>query len=190
MKLSLIYPKWLVFCLAALLSLAGAPAHAAVQISFYSKEFGTSFPHAFIELKGTDDRTGEVVDANYGFTAKTISPAILAGSVKGEVMSVSKSYLANSDRHFSLMLSDAEYDIVKATIDKWRQLPQPSYNLNKQNCVYFVADVAASLGMRAETPKALMKKPRSYTESLVSANQSWLTAHGAALGARYLKTSK
>jgi hypothetical protein len=168
-----------------LLSLWDAPAHAAVEIRFYSKELGASFPHAFVELEGQDDRTGEKVHANYGFTAKALSPAILMGSVTGDVMSVSASYVRSSDRHFSFVLTDAEYDKVKATIDKWRRLKQPSYNLNRQNCVFFVGDVAASLGMRAETPKALMKKPRSYSEFLVTSNRSWLANRGALLDARY-----
>ena len=162
-----------------------APLQAAVEIRFYSKELGASFPHAFVELEGTDERTGEKIHANYGFTAKTISPAILMGSVTGEVMAVDAGYVRNSDRHFSLTLTDEEHDRVKATIDKWRQLKQPSYNLNRQNCVFFVADVAATLGMKADTPKALMKKPRSYSEYLVSSNSAWLAARNAAIGDRY-----
>ncbi|HWH17108.1 MAG TPA: hypothetical protein VNT77_02030 [Allosphingosinicella sp.] len=184
------HPKWMFLFFVALLSLAATASQAAVRISFYSKELGASFPHAFIELEGTDDRTGAAVRDNYGFTAKTISPAILMGSVTGEVMAVDQAYVRNSDLHFSFVLTDAEYDRVKATIEKWRMLKQPSYNLNRQNCVYFVADVAASLGMRAETPKALMKKPRSFTESLVEANQSWLAARGATLGKRYAEANK
>jgi hypothetical protein len=79
---------------------------------------------------------------------------------------------------------------VKATIEKWRQLKQPSYNLNRQNCVFFVGDVAASLGMKADTPKELMKKPRSYSEYIVSTNREWLAARGANLSARYAEAAK
>ena len=180
----------LIACCALWLALWPAAAEAAVEIRFYSKELGASFPHAFVELEGEDERTGEKVHANYGFTARVLSPAILMGSVTGDVMSVSASYVRSSDRHFSFVLSDAEYDKVKATIEKWRQLKQPSYNLNRQNCVFFVADVAASLGMRADTPKALMKKPRSYSEFLVTSNRSWLAARGASLDARYAEAAR
>jgi hypothetical protein len=172
-----------VFAAAALLLLHPAAALAAVRISFYSHEFGSNFPHAFITLEGVDDRTGEKINANYGFTATHISPAILLGSVKGEVFSrepaKEAAYIAASDRHFSFTMSDAEYDALLARIDKWRTLKQPSYNLNQKNCVHFVADMAAALGMTAETPKALMKKPRSYTEHLTRANLAWLKARGA-----------
>jgi hypothetical protein len=178
---------WLVACL---LAVVAGPAFAAVEIRFYSKELGTSFPHAFVELEGTDERTGKRYDDNYGFTAKAISPAILMGSVTGEVMSVDRGYIKSSHKHFSFTLSPAELDRVLATIDKWRQLKQPSYNLNRQNCVFFVADVAASLGMRADTPKALMKKPTSYSESLVTANRDWLAARKAKLDPRYAGGSK
>ncbi len=164
--------------LSALLLLVPVQGKAAVSITFYSHEFGSSFPHAFISLSGTDDRTGQRIAENYGFTATHISPAILMGSVTGEVMShdavKDSRYIADSDPHFTFVLSDSEYAAVRATIAKWAALKQPSYNLNRQNCVHFVADMAAALGMRADTPKALMKKPRSYTESLTAANRQWL----------------
>lgn len=161
-------------------SMPGA-ALAAVDITFYSKEFGSSFPHAFVAVKGTLDRSGERIETNYGFTATHVSPAVLMGSVQGEIMSVDAKYQAGSDPHFTIRLSDAEFDRVMARVEHWRTLKQPSYNLNRQNCVFFVADIAAALGMTAETPKALMKKPRSYLEMLGRANQTWLAARGAQL---------
>ena len=170
---------------AAFVVLAAPEARAAVEVTFYSHEFGSNFPHAFITLQGSDDRTGEKIDANYGFTATHISPAILMGPVKGEVFSRDPAkdakYIATSDRHFSFRLGDAEYDALKARIGKWQALSQPSYSLNRQNCVHFVADMAASLGMKVETPVALMKKPRSYTEYLTRTNRDWLLARGATI---------
>jgi hypothetical protein len=167
--------------LAVLLLAAPASASAAVEITFLSKEFGTSFPHAYVALEGVLDRSGERIDANYGFTAIHVSPAVLMGSVKGEVMSVDPGYMSKSDRHFTITLSDDDYDRVMAIVERWRTMKQPSYNLNRQNCVFFVAQVAASLGMKADTPNALMKKPRSYLEMLARANQPWLAAREAQL---------
>ena len=69
-------------------------------------------------------------------------------------------------------------------MDNRRNSPQPSYDLKKRNCVFFVADVAAALGLKAETPKALMKKPRSYLQSLVAANRALLTERGAVIDDR------
>lgn len=160
-------------------ALAPASAAAAVAISFYSHEWDNKFPHAFIVLAGTDDRTGALVNDSYGFTAVNVSPAILMGSVKGEVIASKPQYIAASDEHFRFTLTDVEYDSVLATVAKWQTLKQPSYNLNRRNCVFFVADVAAKLGMVADTPPGLMKKPRSYLESLVAANRGWLEARSA-----------
>ncbi|MFL6858134.1 MAG: hypothetical protein ACJ8DZ_07975 [Allosphingosinicella sp.] len=166
---------------AALLLLLGAvPAAAAVQITFYSKELGASFPHAFITLAGTLDRSGERIAKDYGFSAKTLSPAILWGRVAGEVIDDhGANYIAASNRHFTLTLSDADYDKVMATIARWRALPQPSYDLETRNCIHFVADVAASLGMQSAVAKKLVKKPRSYLDKLTEDNRPWLSAHGA-----------
>lgn len=169
------------------LCLAGAPApvRAAVEISFYSHEFGSNFPHAFITLVGDDERTGERIETDYGFSATRASPAVLMGPVQGEVMSLKpdpeRKYLGKSDRHFSIVLTGAEYDAVMATVEKWKTLPQPSYHLNRRNCVYFVADIAAVLGMKSDIPKALAKKPRSYTELLTRTNRDWLVARGATI---------
>jgi hypothetical protein len=165
---------------ALLLALVPASAWAAVDVTFYSKEFGSSFPHAFVIVEGTLERSGERISEDYGFSAKTISPAILFGKVKGEVISDhSPSYVRGSDKHFTLTLTEAEYDALIGAVARWRDYPQPSYDLDKHNCVHFVADLAASLGMKAETPKRLMKKPRSFIESLTETNRGWLTSRGA-----------
>ena len=167
--------------LVLILLIMPAAGHAAVQITFLSKEFGASFPHAYVALEGALDRSGERIDANYGFTAVQVSPAVLLGSVTGEIMSVEAAYMRKSDRHFAITLTDEEFDRVMATVERWRSLKQPSYNLNRQNCVFFVAEVAATLGMKADTPQALMKKPRSYLEMLSRSNQLWLSDRGASL---------
>lgn len=170
---------WLrVLALSCVVGLWCSAASAAVEISFLSKEFGSSFPHAYVALEGTLDRTGEKIDVNYGFTATQVSPAVLMGSVNGEIMSVDKAYMRSSDRHFAITLTDEEYDRVIETVKRWRQLKQPSYNLNRRNCVFFVAEVAAALGMQADTPPPLMKKPRSYLEVLTRANAGWLQLKG------------
>jgi hypothetical protein len=166
---------------AAALAIWAMPASAAVSITFYSKELGASFPHAFVILQGTPDRGGPRVEEDYGFTAKTISPAILWGKVPGEVITDhSPSYVRGSDRHFTLALTDAEYDRAMATVARWRAAKQPSYDLDRHNCVHFVADMAASIGLTADT-RRLMKKPRSFLEALTAANRARLEARGAML---------
>lgn len=174
-------PRALAVLAAAFLALAAAPAWAAVSITFYSKELGASFPHAFVIVEGSLDRGGPAIEEDYGFTAKTISPAILWGKVSGEVITDhSVSYVKGSDRHFTLSLSDAEYDRAMATVARWRATRQPSYDLDRHNCVHFVAEIASSVGLTADT-RRLMKKPRSFLEALTAANRARLEARGATL---------
>ena len=164
------------------LALFATPAFAAVQITFYTKEFGTSFPHTFVILEGTPDRGGPRIAEDYGFSAKTISPAILWGRVGGKVISDhEKSYVDSSDKHFTLALTDEEYDRVMAAVERWRAAKQPSYDLDKANCIHFVGELAAAIGMDAAPRKGLMRKPRSFVEAVTSTNHAWLTARGAVI---------
>jgi hypothetical protein len=174
-------PRLTAFLAAALLAIAAAPGWAAVSITFYSKELGATFPHAFVILEGTPDRGGPRIEEDYGFTAKTVSPAILWGKVAGEVVTDnSAGYNKGSDAHFTVALTDPEYDAVMATIARWRSAKQPSYDLDRHNCVHFVAELAEAIGMTADTGK-LMKKPRSFLETLAERNRDWLTARRATL---------
>jgi hypothetical protein len=145
--------------------LAGLPARAAaaVEIAFYSRELGgNNFPHAFIALRGTVDATGERVDTSFGFTAHSITPALLWGSVQGEVEIEGPHQIAVSARQFALTLSDERYRQVMAVVEAWRHRAQPSYNLNHANCVHFVAALAVAAGLRVEMVPRLLKRPRSF----------------------------
>jgi hypothetical protein len=59
------------------------PAHgsAGVEISCHTHEFGADFPHAYAVLGKSDDRPGQRIDANYGFTATHVDPATWFGAV-------------------------------------------------------------------------------------------------------------
>jgi hypothetical protein len=156
--------------LLGLLCLWCAPAPAAVEIRFHSKDFGVSFPHAFIVLTGTVDATGEPVDANYGFTVRhLIGPSILFGRVQGVVESVGPGFIEGSNRHFSMALTDDQYRQVMELVERWRELPQPSYSLERRNCVSFVAEVATLLGLQAD-PRGLMRRPRAFLDRVRAQN--------------------
>ena len=138
------------------------PARAEVIVSFYSHDFGDRFPHAFIVLKGRIEATGEVVDANYGFTATSVSPAILLGSVKGEVQTSKPDYVAKSDRQFDVIVDDATYARLMAKVAEWGDRKQPSYSLGKRNCVHFVMELAEVVGLKVDRKSKLFKKPKSF----------------------------
>ncbi len=163
--------RMLVWAVAAMLALAAPPAAAAVEIAFYSRELGgNNYPHAFVALRGTLDSTGEEIDASYGFTAKSVTPAILFGSVSGEVVVEGPQQIARSDRQFSLTLTDDQYRAVIGVVEAWRNREQPSYHLNRRNCVHFVGELAEAVGLRVEYVGRLMKRPRSFLQHVRTLN--------------------
>ena len=165
--------------LLVLLLARAAPAAAAVEMSFHSKDFGTTFPHAFIVLTGTVDSTGEAVNTNYGFTIRNlVGPSILLGRVRGVVESVGPGYVQNSNRHFSMVLTDDQFRQVIALVERWRGLPQPSYSLDRRNCVSFVAEVAALLGLEADT-RGVMRRPRAFLDRVRERNAARIAAASA-----------
>lgn len=165
--------KFCVFFAVICLFVAPGHAGAAVEMSFYSRELGGSnFPHAFVTLKGRPDSGGEYIDTSYGFTATTVSPAILWGFVGGKVINEPASYVAKSDRQFTITLSDEQYNSVMTAVERWRSKPQPSYNLNRANCVHFVGELAQAAGLAVTFPKNLMKKPRSFLLSVREENEA------------------
>lgn len=178
-----------ILLLAALL-LWPAVASAKVTLTFYSRELGVYFPHAFVRVTGATDAAPDTsIDANYGFTAKSVTPAILAGPVGGEMKPANPTYVRRSDSHFSLVLSDEQYQQVLAIVKKWEGLPQPSYDLHLANCVFFVGDVARALGMKVDDsqPK-LMSRPRSYIINLIRLNPGFGTITSGGRAERALAT--
>jgi hypothetical protein len=154
-------------------------ASAAVEIHFYSHDFGKEFPHAFVVLKGELDETGETVDTNLGYSALAISPAVLIKSVAGRFDDgiIPQEYIDRSTEHFSLTLSDAEYRSVIAVANAWKARPQPSYNINSANCVHFVSDVLLALRMKGEPRRGLMKSPRSFLDKVAADSRELIAAH-------------
>lgn len=145
-------------------------ANAAVTITFWSQEFGSSFPHAFFTLSGTPEAGGAPVDLSYGFTAKAVTPAILLGTVPGRIDLPTRGYIGNSNAHFSTVLTDAQYARVLALVREWGEEGDHRYNFNRRNCVHFVAEAARRSGLTVVEEKRLMKKPRSFTQSMAAMN--------------------
>ncbi len=166
----------------AMLCFGAGPAQAAVEIGFHSKDFGATFPHAFIVLNGTVDATGQQVQANYGFTVRNrIGPSILFGPVQGVVVSQGPAYVAGSNHHFSMVLTDEQYRRVIAVVERWRALPQPSYRLDRRNCVSFVAEVATMLGLQADQ-RGMMRRPRAFLDRVRQQNLAILATRSASPG--------
>ena len=155
----------------ALLAVCAAlPARADYAIGFYAHELGTQFPHAFFTVKGRPDGGGAEVDTNYGFTAKSVTPAILWGPVDGMVETAKAGYVASSHRLFSLRVADATYARLMAVVARWRDAGPKSYDLGTRNCVHFIGEAARAAGLAVDFPKALMKRPRSYLQHIHDMN--------------------
>lgn len=165
--------------LAALLLWLGSalPAHAAVTITFWSHEFGNDFPHAFFTLRGVPDAGGPPVDINYGYTLKTVTPAVLFGRVPARIDIAKPGYMQGSDAQFSMTLTDAQYREMLSLVAEWAH-PDVDYDLNSRNCVHFVKEAARRLGLTGLDHPKLMKKPRSYVKAVADANRGRVTVIG------------
>lgn len=144
-------------------------ARADVSVTFYSHEFGSSFPHAFFTMKGELDN-GKTVSGAHGFTAVNVSPGILWGSVKGIVKAPSAKYIAKSSPQFTVTINDAQYRKLMGHVSKWKNIPQKSYNLNKRNCVHFVEDAIRLLGYKTNPKTKYRKKPTSFMKEIKKLN--------------------
>ncbi len=162
--------RYLTLLFAAMCCLLPASANAEVTATFYSHDFGDHFPHALVKLRGTVDSTGEVVDTNYGFTAVNTTPAILWGPVNGMIESKDAKYIADSNAHFTLRLTDAQYAQLMALVEQWRTFPQKSYRLNDRNCVHFAMETAALLGLQVNRKSKFFKKPKSFLLEVMALN--------------------
>jgi len=172
----------------ALLLAFAAPARAAVTITFYSHEFalvargGNSyFPHGFVLLSGTTD-SGTPVSANLGFTAKNIFINALWEPITGEMdpTPLPIGYVEGAQQRFALTLTDAQYRAVLAVADKWRNWPQPSYDLDAHNCTLFVKDLAQTVGLSVSEDKKFIRDPIGFLKDVAARNAAILAPNGNA----------
>lgn len=166
-------------CLSLLIAtglFAALPASAQVTVTFWSQEFGQNFPHAFFQLRGVPEAGGEPVDAYFGFTAKAVTPAILWGTVAGRIDRPTANYVQRSNAHFSLTITDAQYNALLALVREWDdKLGDGDYNLNRRNCVHFIAEAMRRAGLEVVEERKLMKKPRSFSQSIAAMNVGRVT---------------
>lgn len=146
-----------------------AAVRAEVTATFWSQELGRNFPHAFFTLHGIR-ADGTSVHVSYGFTAKAITPALLFGTVPGRIEKTSDAYIARSNAHFSVVLSEAQYDAIMKLVAEWGEEGDHRYQLNSRNCVHFVAEAMRRAGLVVIEDQKLMKKPRSFTQSIERLN--------------------
>lgn len=159
---------------------APVAARAEVRLTFWSHDTTNYFPHAFFTMKGTLDATGQVVDDSYGFTLNSIGPSALFGSVPAHMDRTNKKYIRNSDPQFRVTITDAQYASIMTQVAEW-SAPGSKWNLNRRNCVHFVAETARRAGLTVVEDKRLMKKPKSFTKSLIPLNAGRVTVIGTSV---------
>ncbi|MEI9993146.1 MAG: hypothetical protein WDM91_01015 [Rhizomicrobium sp.] len=155
------------------------PAAAAVTISFYAHKLGNKgfwieFPHAYVTLNGTTEIGHLPVKANFGFTPPVVGPSVLWGKVDGVVVGAEDSYVAQDTPYFSFPLTDRQYAAVLAVVARWRDAPQPSYDLDTHNCVIFVKEVAAAVGLSVGGDNAYVRRPAEFLADLQTRNAALL----------------
>ena len=175
----------LALCLMALL--AAPPARAAVTVTFYSHDFRmfgagllANFPHGFIILSGAPDDGTPAVNGNFGFSATDFFVNALWEPVEGglDKNPLPASYVAGADRHFSFPLTDAQYHAVVAVVEKWRSYPQPSYDIDKHNCVTFVKELALAAGLAVSDSPRFIRKPKEFLADIAARNAAFLAPYG------------
>lgn len=163
----------LLLLFAAALSLAWSPAaFAKVVVTFHS--FNGSvlvgrYPHAFVAFDGTL-ADGTKVRENYGFSAKSVTPAILSGPVDSVVFSEKDKWLKKTNRHFSVTVSDAKFREMKDEIFRWANAPPKFYDLEKRNCIHFVGRMAEMVGLKVEYPSDMLRRPRNWLNHVSGLN--------------------
>ena len=158
----------------ALLALVwSGPALADVQIHFHSFNGSVLFgryPHTFIVLEGELEETGEVVNENYGFTAKKVTPAVLSGPVFHSISVEEPKYVESTNRHFTLTITDDQYRQILKEVAAWRDAPGKYYDLDTRNCIHFVGTMAQILGLTVEYPDNMLRRPKKWLNHITSLN--------------------
>jgi hypothetical protein len=164
----------LFFVLGLLLALIAGSAWAEVTLTFYAhpgarvRDGNLLFPHAFVQARGTLDETGETVDWAAGFTARNPGPHLLFMRGTGVVELPNPRYVGDGKPYLTLVVSDADYRAVRARADWWNSPEGSVYDLQRRNCITFIADLARLAGLQTADEPSL--KPGTFLEATAALN--------------------
>ncbi|RPF72641.1 hypothetical protein EG799_02850 [Aurantiacibacter spongiae] len=149
-----------------------APAQAEVDVSFHS--FNGSvlwgrYPHTFVVMRGTLD-DGTRIDENFGFSARNSAEAIMSGPAAHMILTETPETIADTNRHFTVTVSDATYRRLRAEVIAWRDYPGKYYDLDERNCIHFVARIAQLVGLRADVPSEYLRRPKAWLNYVIRRN--------------------
>ena len=120
------------------------------------------------------------MSANLGFTAKNIFINVLWEKITGEMdpTPLPTGYVDSAQKRFSLILTDTQYRAVLAVADKWRNAPQPSYDIDEHNCVLFVKDLARTVGLSVSDDRKFVRDPIGFLGDVAARNSVLLAQYG------------
>lgn len=165
--------RWLSLLAVVALSLLAIPALAQVTVHFHSfngSVFVGRYPHTFVVFEGTLDATGERIDENFGFSAISALEAMSGEPARHEVVVERPQQVARTNRHFSVPLTDAAYRTLRAEVEAWRNHPGRYYELDRRNCVHFVARLAQLAGLTVDVPQNLVRRPKAWLNYVTRQN--------------------
>jgi hypothetical protein len=169
----LFMPRLIYAFLLVLVLLLPQAALAQVTLAFHSfngSYLGGRYPHAFIVLDGTLEN-GRRVHENYGFSTSASALSALNGAVPGVIQVEKEKYIASTNRHFALAISDAQYHAILAEVNAWKDAPgQKRYQLDSRNCIHFVARIAGIVGLKAEVPQNMVRRPKLWLNLVTRLN--------------------
>ena len=61
-----------------------------------------------------------------------------------------------------------------AVVEKWRSAPQPSYELDTHNCVIFVKEIAAAVGLTVSDDERFVRDPAGFLDDVKARNAAFL----------------
>ncbi len=149
------------------------PALADVQIHFHSFNGSVLFgryPHTFIVMEGELESSGEVINENFGFSARKVTTAILSGPVEHMVLAETEKTIKKTNRHFTLTVSDEQYRLIKDEVVAWKEAPGKFYDLENRNCIHFVGRMAELLGLTVEYPDNMLRRPKKWLNHITDLN--------------------
>ncbi len=158
----------------ALVVAFAAPQALAATVSFYSHGWGLSgggflyFPHAFVVIERTADEPGGPSRESFGFTAASPESVMVTGRSAGVIMPHDERYASVARLHFRLQISPDEHAALLAAIDRWRVTDGNRYDLDRRNCISFVAALAQVLGLT--TPGRVGRDPARFLAAVRQSN--------------------
>ncbi|MFM6933038.1 MAG: hypothetical protein ACKOUT_12435 [Novosphingobium sp.] len=165
--------RFLAVFLFALTVLIPQAALAQVTLAFHSfngSYLGGRYPHAFIVLDGTL-ANGTRVHENYGYSTSASALSALSGPVPGIIQVEKEKYIASTNRHFAMTISDAKYREIVAEVNAWKDAPgQKRYLLDQRNCIHFVARIAQIVGLKADVPQKMVRRPKLWLNLVTRLN--------------------